>query len=304
MKALLVLLMLVVPTSASAFSFLTGGCATAGCDIGDVWLNTNANELANAIGALETTTASHTSTLAGLSTVYLPLTGGTLAGTLDMPNSSATIAMGSGATIVVGPGAIIGPVSSGTIRATAMSASGQIDGNDLAAGAVNGGLGGEIADESIDANDIATGGVTTSEILDNTVALITDTVGDFIATITGDSEITVTGAGTEGRAVTLAIATGITRDTELNAKSAADGTTTANHIAKFSDVNGDIQDSGVTIDSSNNISSPGNASLGGSTGASTFTMRNTVDSGWVECGVVGTTMTCATDTDGQPDGTL
>lgn len=47
------------------------------------------------------------------------------------------------------------------------------------------------------------------------VALTTDTTGDYVATITGDSEITVSGAGTEGRAVTLALAAAIARDSEV-----------------------------------------------------------------------------------------
>jgi len=300
MRLLLLLTVLFAPLGAQAFSYATGGCATGGCAQTEQWEYTNANEVDAALDAIEAVNTSQASTLSALGATYLALAGGSMTGDLDM--GSHGIILSSGATIAVGPGAIVGVTGNGVIRATAMSASGQIDDNDLAASAVDGGVGGEIQDATIDSNDIATGGVTGANILDDTVALITDTAGNFVATITGDSEITVTGSGTEGRAVTLAIASSIARVTDVTAKSAASSTDTA--IAKFSGTSGDIQNSGVTIDSSNNITSAGNLLMGGSTGASTFTMRNTVDSGWVECGVVGTTMTCAVDADGTPDGTL
>lgn len=66
----------------------------------------------------------------------------------------------------------------------------------------------------------------------DSVALTTDTTGDYVATITGDSEITVSGAGTEGRAVTLAIAATIARDSEVSdAVSAHTGDATDAHAA-------------------------------------------------------------------------
>lgn len=51
----------------------------------------------------------------------------------------------------------------------------------------------------------------------NAVALGTDTTGNYVATIadSGAAEVTVSGSGSEGAAVTLAIASTITRDSEL-----------------------------------------------------------------------------------------
>lgn len=294
-------LLFVLESSAQAFSYVTGGCAD-GCAQGEQWLYTNGNEIDTALDALETTTASHTSSLSGLSTTYLAKSGGTMTGGLVMAAGSS-IDLASGVFMAVASGAGIEAAGTGYILATAMSATGQIDDNDLAAASVDGGTAGEIADGSITAADISDGSITGTDILNDTVALTTDTSGDYVATVTGDSEITVSGAGTEGRAVTLAIASAMTRDTELTAKSAASSTLTA--IPKFSDTLGDLVDTGVTIaDTTNSITTPGALSVGGSTGASTFTMRNTVDSGWVECGVVTTTFTCAVDADGTPDGTL
>lgn len=302
MRTIIILLALLAPMSASAFSYATGGCASGGCATGEQFEATNANEIDTALDALETTTASHTSTLAGLSAIYLPISGGTVTGIVDF-TSGSSLTVSSGGQILVGSGAAVAPFGTGSILATAMSATGQIDDNDLAAGSVDGGTGGEIADDSITAADIATGGVTTNEILNDTVALTTDTAGDYVATITGDTEITVSGAGTEGRAATLAIGSAIARDTEVAAVSAA--SSTDNAIVRFDGTSGDVQDSLATVaDTTGTITTPGALSVGGSTGASTFTMRNTADSGWVECGVVTTTFTCAVDADGTPDGTL
>lgn len=300
MKLILVLLVFLAAQSAGAFSYATGGCASGGCSNtpGEQWLSTNADEIDTALDAVEGDVATNTADISTLNSNlanYLPLSGGL------MDNASTIDLVGS--FISVGNGAVIGPDGTGIIYATQMSATGQIDDNDLAAGAVDGGTGGEIADGTITAADLATDSVTSNDILNDTVVLITDTAGDFIATLTGNSEITVSGAGTEGRAVTLAIDSSLTRDAELDLKSAA--TSTDNAVARFDLGAGDIQDSLVTIaDSTGSITTPGTISAGGSTGASTFTLRNTVDSGWVECGVVGTTMTCAVDADGTPDGTL
>lgn len=57
----------------------------------------------------------------------------------------------------------------------------------------------------------------TGAISANAVALSTDTTGNYVATIadSGASEVTVSGSGSEGAAVTLALAASITRDSEL-----------------------------------------------------------------------------------------
>ena len=304
MLRLLLALVLFIPSSAQAFSYATGGCASGGCSNtpGEQWLSTNADEIDTALDAVESTNTTQDSTISSIQSNYMPKAGGTFTGSIDI-GSGVNFTVSSGAQLLVGPGGTLGPSGGGTVLASAMSATGQIDDNDLAAGAVDGGTGGEIADGSITAADISDGSVTGTDILNDTVALTTDTSGDYVATVTGDSEITVSGAGTEGRAVTLLIDSTLTRDTELTAKSAASSTLTA--IPKFSDTLGDLVDTGVTIaDTTNSITTPGALSAGGSTGASTFTLRNMADSGWVECGVSGTTFTCAVDADGVPDGTL
>ena len=302
MRLLFALLVLAAPLSANAFSYATGGCATAGCAATEQWEHTNANEIDAALDALETTTASHTSTLSGLGSTYLAKAGGTMTGGLIM-GAGSSIDLLSGVYMVVASGAGVEAVGTGYILATAMSATGQIDDNDLAAGAVDGGTGGEIADGSITAADLATDSVTGTDILNDTVALITDTAGDFIATVTGDAEITVSGAGTEGRAITLAVASSLTRDTELALKSAE--SSTISNVAKFSDTTGNLVDSLLTVaDTTGNVTTPGALSVGGSTGASTFTVKNMADLVWYECGMEGSQLQCGVDGDGTPDGTI
>lgn len=84
----------------------------------------------------------------------------------------------------------------------------------------------KMADDAIGAAEMAdadhgdiswSGGVASIDA--NAVALSTDTTGNYVATIadSGASEVTVTGSGSEGAAVTLAIASSITRDSELSA---------------------------------------------------------------------------------------
>ncbi len=76
-------------------------------------------------------------------------------------------------------------------------------------------------DQTITLTGDVSGGGTGSfaaTIQPNSVALGTDTTGDYVATVTGDSEISVSGAGTEGRAVTLAVGAAIARDTEITAE--------------------------------------------------------------------------------------
>ena len=61
--------------------------------------------------------------------------------------------------------------------------------------------------------------ITATAVAANSVALSTGTTGNYVATIadSGASEVTVSGSGSEGAAVTLAIASSITRDSELSA---------------------------------------------------------------------------------------
>jgi hypothetical protein len=83
---------------------------------------------------------------------------------------------------------------------------------------------------------------------------------------------------------------------ELDAKSAA--TSTDNAIARFDSTAGDVQNSGVLIDDSNNVTVPGTLTAGTGTGPSCLILRNSADSGNVSCRVVSTTFTCEVDTNG------
>lgn len=290
MRLILVLLVFLAAQSAGAFSYATGGCASGGCSNtpGEQWLSTNADEIDTALDAVEGDVATNTADISTLNSNlanYLPLSGGL------MDNASTIDLVGS--FISVGNGAVIGPDGTGIIYATQMSATGQIDDNDLAAGAVDGGTGGEIADGSITAADLATGAVTSNDILDDTVALTTDTSGDYVATVSNsDGYITVSGAGTEGRAVTLALASTVSLDSDLEAKSAA--TSTSGNIPKFSGTEGDLVDTGVAIDGANNVDIPGNITVGTS-GYTCLFFRDKDDAGDSECTVLNGTMSCRTD---------
>lgn len=77
---------------------------------------------------------------------------------------------------------------------------------------------------SLDGSEIFTGGDlswsgNTPTVAANAVALSTDTTGNYVATIAdaGLGELTVTGSGSEGAAVTLSIASAIARDAEMAA---------------------------------------------------------------------------------------
>lgn len=73
----------------------------------------------------------------------------------------------------------------------------------------------DMPDEDLGDISIATGAYTIDA---NAVALATDTTGNYVATIadSGASEVTVANSGTENAAVTLAVASTITRDEEWN----------------------------------------------------------------------------------------
>lgn len=109
-----------------------------------------------------------------------------------------------GATIVV-PGGSVGAATATTPSVndndTSVATTAFVQAETVAAGDVTGTIG---------------GGLTIGA---NTVALSTDTTGNYVATIadSGASEVTVSGSGSEGAAVTLAIASSLTRDSELSA---------------------------------------------------------------------------------------
>ena len=78
---------------------------------------------------------------------------------------------------------------------------------------------------------IAFGG-TGAANLDNLIALTSNTTGNYVATVadSGAGEVTVSGSGSENAAVTLAIAAGITRDTEWDTWAEHPALTAANIV--------------------------------------------------------------------------
>ena len=138
----------------------------------------------------------------------------------------------------------------------------------------------------------------------NAVLLATDTLGNYVATIadSGASEVTVANSGTENAGVTLAIVSGLTRDTELNAKT-LEGTTvsTNNAVVRFTGADGDLQNSGVLIDASNNITIPGSIT-GGTSGGACFIIKNRENTQDYECDVSSGAWGCVSDSDGICNG--
>lgn len=92
--------------------------------------------------------------------------------------------------------------------------------------------------------------------------------------------------------------------TAVNAKSAA--SSTDNAIARFDSTTGDVQNSGVIVDDSNNVNMPGDLTTGsgGTTDPTYFMFRDSDDAGYTECAALNGTFSCAIDADGVIDGTL
>ncbi len=181
---------------AYAFSFATGDCATGGCAAGEDFLHSNANEIDAALDALE----------AGTSITAFDVD--IVTGDTNDDDDLDVAAGGTGVSTLTDGGVLIGN-GTGDIVATAVMTEGQLligDGTtDPAVATVSG--------------DVAIASTGTATIQGDAVALSTDTTGNYVATIadSGSSEVTVTGSGSEGAAVTLAIASSITRDSELSA---------------------------------------------------------------------------------------
>ena len=85
----------------------------------------------------------------------------------------------------------------------------------------------------------------------------------------------------------------------VNLKSAA--SSTDNGIARFDSTAGDVQDSGVTIDDSNNLTVPGSITAGGTDVPTCLIFRDSDDAGDSACSVLNGVMTCETDTNGVCD---
>lgn len=84
-------------------------------------------------------------------------------------------------------------------------------------------------------------------------------------------------------------------DAVVATKSAA--TSTDNAVPKFDSTAGDVQNSGVLIDDSNNLTVPGSITSGTS-GASCLILRDSDDGGDSACAVLNGTFSCETDTNG------
>ena len=89
------------------------------------------------------------------------------------------------------------------------------------------------------------------------------------------------------------VAADVATQAELDAKSAA--SSTDNAVARFDSTAGDVQNSGVTIDDSNNLTVPGDVT-GGTSGAFCLIIRDSDDAGNSACEVLNGTWSCETDT--------
>ena len=82
-------------------------------------------------------------------------------------------------------------------------------------------------------------------------------------------------------------------DAVVATKSAA--TSTDNAVARFDSTAGDIQNSGVTISDTNDLTVPGDITSGTS-GATCLILRDSDDAGNSACEVLNGTFSCETDT--------
>lgn len=150
---------------------------------------------------------------------YMPLAGGTFTGNVNLS---------SGFSFNVPTGAIA-QSTGGSLIATNMAGAGTIDNDDLAAGAVDGGTGGEIEDGSITAADLAAGSLT---------------AGDAAADLATQAE--------------------------LDALTLPNSGQTGNRIVKSTGTAGDVVESGVSVDGSNNVDGIGTADFDGAVTAPSF----------------------------------
>ena len=88
-------------------------------------------------------------------------------------------------------------------------------------------------------------------------------------------------------------------DAVVATKSAA--TSTDNAVPKFDSTAGDVQNSGVLIDDSNNLTVPGSITSGGTEVPTCIIMRDSDDGGDSACSVLNGTFSCETDTNGVCD---
>jgi len=129
--------------------------------------------------------------------------------------------------------------------------------------------------------DVTIGSDGTAAIQANSVALGTDTTGDYVATITGGTGLTSTGATTgEGIAHSLSVDYGTTADTALEGNTTVDDVSVANLKTRLA---GGFASNAVQIgDSSDTVTIAGNAIVSGNltvSGTTTTVNSNTVNIG-------------------------
>ena len=127
---------------------------------------------------------------------------------------------------------------SGNVTLSTSLAAGVVDTAELAAGAVTTA---KIEDAQVTSAKIAAGAVTANTVADNAVALGTKTTGNYVASVTGGTNITVTGSGSEGATPTINLDDTISANTTGSAATL----TTARNIG------------GVSFDGSADINLPG-----------------------------------------------
>lgn len=86
---------------------------------------------------------------------------------------------------------------------------------------------------------------------------------------------------------------------ELDAKSAS--TSTDNAVCRFDSTSGDVQNTGVTVDDSDNLDVPGTVVFGGAT-RGCIILVDTDAGGSTECGTLNGAWACVIDTNGLCDG--
>lgn len=130
---------------------------------------------------------------------------------------------------------------SGNVTLNTALASGVVDTVELADGAVTTA---KIEDAQVTSAKLAAGAVTANTVADNAIALGTKTTGNYVAGITGGTNISVSGSGSEGATPTINLDATISANTTGNAA-------TATALAAAVTVGG------VSFDGSANIDLPG-----------------------------------------------
>ncbi len=157
---------------------------------------------------------------------------------------------------------------------------------------------------AIDATALGSNAVTAVKILDANVTeakLASEDYGDFTCGGSADDCVLDSGvvdatAIASGALTAADAAADLATQAELDAKSVA--SSTDNAVARFDSTAGDIQDSGVTVDDSNNVTIPGTITSGGTEVPTCIIMRDSDDAGDTACEVLNGAWDCEVDTNG------